>query len=220
MMAGDKAVEAAIDERIRRYFGQRLDEYGHEPRGVDWSSVQAQEARFAALLDALGTLPRGASLLDAGCGLGDFYPYLNARVDGVQYTGCDLSAPHIAAATAAYPSGRFLVGDVDAVVAREEFDVVVACGLLHLRVPRWNRWAWTRVRAMYRGSRLALAFTLPARGYGQAPVLEKANPAEWAARLRTLSPRPSVTVTELVDWGDAVYVVRGPHAAAPSPQSS
>ncbi len=215
MMAGDKAVEAAIDERIRRYFGQRLDEYGPEPRGVDWSSAEAQEARFAALLETLGPLSSGASLLDAGCGLGDLYPYLNARRNGIVYTGCDLSAPHIFAARKAYPDARFLAGDVVDIVEREEFDVVVACGLLHLSVPRWNRWAWARVRAMYRGSRVALTFTLPVRGHAQAPVLEKADPAEWAARLRALSPRPSVSAIELAAWGDAVYVVRRPHPVTP-----
>src|SRR5919109_5069282 len=105
---------------VRTYFGACLDRYGHDPRGVDWQSMAAQRARFAAVL-AVGDLD-GATLLDAGCGLGDFYDYLRERGIDARYTGCDLSTPHIEAARTAYPDARFVAADVQELLAGERFD--------------------------------------------------------------------------------------------------
>src|SRR5579871_2219140 len=141
--------------RLRAYFGERLARYGHDPRGVDWQSTEAQQSRFEALL-AIGHLD-GATVLDAGCGLGDLYAYLCAHGMAVRYTGCDLSTAHVAAARQAHPGIRFIACDVREVLATERFDYVIACGLLHLRVPRWNRWAWDLVRVMYANCRHGFA---------------------------------------------------------------
>jgi len=212
---GRHRVDADIDARLRAYFSERLDRHGHDPRSVDWQSWDAQRARFEALLAGLtGGDDRGenglagATLLDAGCGLGDFYAFLGERGIAVRYTGCDLSEAHVEAARRAYPTARFVAGDVRAVVAEQSFDTIVACGLLHLGVPRWGRWAWDVVRAMYRGCRRSLAFTLPERGAGHPPVIAAVNPNDWTARLRTLSP--SVEARRLPDWGDIVFVLRKP----------
>jgi SAM-dependent methyltransferase len=189
---------------VRAYFGACVDCYGHDPRGVDWQSAAAQRARFAGVL-AVGDLD-GATLLDAGCGLGDFYGYLRERGIAARYTGCDLSTPHVEAACKAYPDARFVAADVQTVLAGERFDYVIGCGLLHLRVPRWNRWAWSIVRAMYDGCLRGIAFTLPRRGAGHPPVLAAVDPADWLARLRTLSP--TVEAHPLDPWGDTMFMLR------------
>lgn len=197
-------LERQAAEHSRAYFGPRLRDYGDDPRGVDWQSTAAQEARFAALLQ-LGDL-NGASVLDAGCGLGHLYGYLHARGIEAQYTGCDVSAEHIAVARASYPQGHFVVGEAGQVVAGAAADYVIACGLLHLRVPRWQRWAWGLVQTMYRHSRRGLAFTLPQRGYGHPPIIASIDSSDWAARLRELGAY--VEVTTLEPWGDAVFLLR------------
>jgi len=82
------ALDDEIAQRLQLYFGDRLAAYGDDPRGVDWHSAAAQQARFDALL-AIG-LTEGATVLDAGCGLGHLYAYLCERGIVVRYTGCDL----------------------------------------------------------------------------------------------------------------------------------
>ncbi len=196
--------------QLRAYFGACLDRYGDDPRGVDWQSAEAQRARFAALA-AIGDLD-GATLLDAGCGLGHLYGYLRERGVAVRYTGCDLSAAHLAVAQARYPDARFVAGDVLDVVKEQRFDYVIACGLLHLRVPRWSRWAWERVRAMYAACDGGLAFTLPRRGGEHSPLLAAVDPADWLARLRTLCP--AAEARPLDPWGDVVFLLRRSGASA------
>ncbi len=183
------------------YFGARLAAYGDDPRGVDWQSAAAQQARFDALV-AIDDL-RGATVLDAGCGLGHLYGYLCRQDITPDYTGCDLSEAHIRHASRTYPQARFIAADARRVASAGTFGYVIACGLLHLRVPRWPRWAWGLVRALYACCRRGLAFTLPLRGYGHPPVLAAVDPADWAARLRTLCP--SVETRLLDPWGDAVF---------------
>lgn len=189
--------------RLRAYFAERLTQYGDDPRGVDWQSAEAQEARFSAL----GTLwpLQQASILDAGCGLGHFYAYLRAHGFAGEYTGCDLSAPHLAVAVARYPEARFLCADVAELVRAECFDYVLACGLLHLRVPHWQRWAWRLVEGMYRSCRIGLGFTLPRQGAGHPPVLATVVANDWRVRLQQLSP--AVVVHELEPWGDLLFQV-------------
>lgn len=171
---------------------------------MDWQSAAAQQARFEALL-RVGDLD-GRSVLDAGCGLGDLYGYLGACGMHAHYTGCDLSAPHLELARQSYPGVRFVGGDVLELLKSERFDYVLACGLLHLRVPRWNRWAWTLVRAMYASCLLGVAFTLPRRGAGHAPILAAVEPTDWLARLRTLCP--AAEAFPLDPWGDMIYMLR------------
>jgi len=192
---------------LRGYFGSRLERYGRDPRGVDWQSGEAQTARFAAVLTAVRSIGDldGATLLDAGCGLGDFNGFLVARDVEIRYTGCDLSEPHIAAARAAYPSARFVAAGVRDFAARESFDYTVACGLMHLRVPRWPRWSWGLVRAMYAGSRRGLVFTLPERGAGHPPALATVDRSDWLARVRTLAPGARVYPVD--PWGDLVFTL-------------
>ena len=106
----------------------------------------------------------------------------------------------------AYPEARFVAADVRELLAVERFDYVIGCGLLHLRVPRWNRWSWSIVCAMYEGCRRGVAFTLPRRAAGHPPVLAAVDPADWLARLRTLSP--TVEAHPLDPWGDTMFMLR------------
>lgn len=60
---------------IRKYFQNRLDEYGTTPRGADWNSIDAQYARFTQLARIID--PHSSfSILDYGCGYGAFADFL------------------------------------------------------------------------------------------------------------------------------------------------
>ncbi|WP_238013196.1 class I SAM-dependent methyltransferase [Dactylosporangium sp. AC04546] len=81
----------------------------------------AGEARF---IDAM--LPRGARILDAGCGSGRVAGVLAAA--GHDVVGVDLDPELIAAAREDHPGPRYLVGDLAEVDLPERFDVVVSAG--------------------------------------------------------------------------------------------
>jgi SAM-dependent methyltransferase len=94
-------------ERFRRLAAQGTDIVG--------------EAR---LVDAL--LPRGARVLDAGCGPGRVGGHL-ARA-GHEVTGVDVDPVLIAAAEEDHPGPRWLVGDLATLDLPDRFDAIVCAG--------------------------------------------------------------------------------------------
>ncbi len=82
----------------------------------------------ARLIDAMA--PRGATILDAGCGPGRHAGYLHAA--GHTVVGVDLDPVLIAAAEEDFPGPRYVVGDLAEVVlpadAPQEFDLVFSAG--------------------------------------------------------------------------------------------
>lgn len=84
----------------------------------------ADLAGEARLIDAM--VPRGARLLDAGCGTGRVGGFLAAA--GHHVVGVDLDPQLIAAAEKDHPDSTWLVGDLAALDRPERFDVVYSAG--------------------------------------------------------------------------------------------
>ena len=78
----------------------------------------------ARLVDAL--LPRGARVLDAGCGPGRVGALLHAA--GHEVTGVDGDPVLIAAAEADHPGPRWIVGDLAELDLPDRFDGIVCAG--------------------------------------------------------------------------------------------
>ncbi|MEV4349520.1 class I SAM-dependent methyltransferase [Actinoplanes sp. NPDC049596] len=86
-------------------------------RGVDLNG----EAR---MIDAM--VPRGARILDAGCGTGRVGGHLAEL--GHEVVGIDLDPELIAAAEKDHPGATWLVGDLSEAAIPGEFDVIVCAG--------------------------------------------------------------------------------------------
>ncbi|WP_456431624.1 class I SAM-dependent methyltransferase [Nitratifractor sp.] len=73
-----------------RFYKEQILRYGVTAQGVAWDSARTQRRRFAVLAEQLGDL-RASTLVDAGCGFGDFYLYLEERGNlPRRYIGIDL----------------------------------------------------------------------------------------------------------------------------------
>ncbi|TDD66595.1 class I SAM-dependent methyltransferase [Jiangella aurantiaca] len=78
----------------------------------------------ARLVDAM--LPRGARVLDAGCGTGRIAAALHER--GHTVVGVDVDPALIEAARTDHPGPRYLVGDLSELDLGEAFDAAVLAG--------------------------------------------------------------------------------------------
>jgi SAM-dependent methyltransferase len=78
----------------------------------------------ARLVDAM--LPRGARVLDAGCGPGRVGGHLHRA--GHDVVGVDVDPVLVAAAEEDHPGPRWLVGDLAALDLPDRFDAVVCAG--------------------------------------------------------------------------------------------
>jgi len=84
---------ARIDQK--NFYQDNYETYGVTAEGVAWDSAQTQKRRFSAILSCLGEI-KNDTLVDAGCGFGDFYIYLKEKNRLPKaYTGLDLCAPMV-----------------------------------------------------------------------------------------------------------------------------
>jgi SAM-dependent methyltransferase len=62
-----------------KFYTSALKHHGVSAKGVNWNSKDTQELRFEVLLDILPKNLEDFTLVDAGCGFGDFYLYLEKK---------------------------------------------------------------------------------------------------------------------------------------------
>jgi SAM-dependent methyltransferase len=133
----------------------------------------------ARLVDAM--VPRGARILDAGCGPGRLGGYLSAA--GHEVVGVDVDPALIEAAEQDYPGPRWLVGDLAELDLpsrgiREPFQVIVSAGnVMTFLAPSTRVQVLSRLRAHLRDDGRAVIGFGGGRDYEFAHFLDDAAEA-------------------------------------------
>ncbi|MHC4989543.1 MAG: methyltransferase domain-containing protein [Planctomycetota bacterium] len=84
-------------ERFLTPYREAVERHGPSFEATLWGSRAAQQLRFDVMIDQIE--PRGCTLLDAGCGQGDFAQRLLDRdIDFAHYVGIDALEPMIESA--------------------------------------------------------------------------------------------------------------------------
>lgn len=124
-------MKRALLDFVSEYYASRLAEHGATPRGVDWNGPDSQRLRHAQFLRLLAADPE-ASVLDLGCGYGDFLDFLREAGHRGAYAGWDVAAPMVEAARARHGEGAdraFHAGDATGAMA----DYAIASGVLNVK---------------------------------------------------------------------------------------
>ena len=115
-------------------YAERLGRLGPVVQALGWRDTAQQELRFKVMVDGMRSL-RGASVLDVGCGFGDFFDYLHAGDHAVRYTGCDLSPDVLAVARTRHPELTFEERDIlERPYPSQAFDYVCMSGIFNHRI--------------------------------------------------------------------------------------
>ncbi len=78
------------------FYTAALKKYGDTAQGVHWNSIDSQQRRFKVLANLICDDFRHLSIVDAGCGFGDFYRYLCDNAQQPQnYTGLEIMEPMV-----------------------------------------------------------------------------------------------------------------------------
>jgi len=164
-----------IESAVAGYYSRALATHGPNHRGVDWSSRDSQELRFATLLDGVDW--SGApSVLDFGCGCGALAAYLDRLGVRCDYTGYDIAPEMVRTArrVVAERADRRFTSDLAALTPAE---LVVASGIFNVKldIPReaWQRYVDETIGTLGSLARRRLAFNMlpPA----SSPQLERAD---------------------------------------------
>jgi SAM-dependent methyltransferase len=119
----------AADARLR--FEKRLDAADDDATALGWDSRDSMETRFAAAADMYDFA--GTTMLDVGCGFGDFYAFLQDRGQApAEYYGIDISDRILDIARERHPGATFENRNIflDQFDSRT-FDIAVEFGVLN-----------------------------------------------------------------------------------------
>jgi len=97
---------------------------------VGWKDKKSQYLRFKILTD-IDDL-NGKSILDVGCGLGEFYKYLIESNINALYHGIDLSKKFVEKASSLYPDVSFEQADI-LTNYDKKFDYVISSGIFNVK---------------------------------------------------------------------------------------
>lgn len=112
-------------QQVKVLFENLLEKHGDSLKALAYGSPESQQRRFKILYE-VGDM-EGCSVLDVGCGFGDFHDYLSKRLRGFSYHGIDISEKIIAVAREKYPGASFEVGDMLRIEGRT-YDYVIGSG--------------------------------------------------------------------------------------------
>jgi SAM-dependent methyltransferase len=126
---------------VSDFYDERFQEKGDSIESVGWRDKETQELRFKVLLRNLN--PKSKTILDFGCGLSDFIPYLeNIIGNDFKYIGIDISSELIEQSKLKYPSERFtfLHGDIFNLDI-PEYDIGISSGALSYKISNNEEYA-------------------------------------------------------------------------------
>jgi len=136
-------------------YNDRYDLYGNNLKTVGWGTSEDQILRFEILFRGLN--PKGKTILDVGCGLGDLIDYLDKVTNGdFYYIGVDIAEKLITSAKEKYfrPNVKFYVGDVFLDVFNP-VDITVLSGALSFKTTGIEDYAYETMKRMFELSKEA-----------------------------------------------------------------
>jgi SAM-dependent methyltransferase len=178
-----EAVESSILLQVAEYYTAKLEAHGSTPQGVDWNGADSHARRhrqFLRLLDGSSN----ASVIDLGCGFGDFLRFLRAEGYQGRFIGYDIAPSMIERARQIHGESedhRWRVG----AEPTETADFAIASGIFNVKgkVPDeiWNRYVHQTIDILARAGRHGFAFNVLSKSSDpdrRRPDLYYADPAD------------------------------------------
>jgi|Deesub1362A_J573_1020465.scaffolds.fasta_scaffold01646_9 ubiquinone/menaquinone biosynthesis C-methylase UbiE len=128
--------EQEVKKYIERY-EKRYSQYGTSPLTLGWKDRESQWLRFKILCEV--GISEGDSILDVGCGFGDFLLYLKERgIKNIKYEGWDIVPLLIKEAERLHKDSKNAIFELKNIflepAQNKKFDWVVASGVLNARI--------------------------------------------------------------------------------------
>lgn len=219
-----------IDDARQRYL-RRWREYGYDPRSLGWDKG-CQAVRFTAVLEGLSE-EDFRSVVDIGCGFGDFLGHLRSAGWKGRYLGIDIVPEFVAEASERHRrdrAARFECLDIQK-SAVQRYDLAVAIGIFNHKLEEHDLYVESMVRAMWECSSRAVVCDFLSTSSDPGRRREDLNymdPREALALASRLSRRFAVHHAympfefQLKIWHDASFSQEAPvfppyvHLARPS----
>jgi len=160
-VTSNSAVKLSAKQRKRVIESQRyaLIQHGYHPNSLLWSNAEVQELRFKVLAE--GGIQQGNSVLDVGCGFGDFAAYLLRQGKLVEFTGIDVSEDLLIEGRKHFPDYELIQGDLlDFNPAPRSYDYVTLSGALNRKFDDAEQYTYHIIQRMFETCKTGIAFNL------------------------------------------------------------
>ncbi|MEH2487071.1 class I SAM-dependent methyltransferase [Bradyrhizobium sp. AZCC 2230] len=124
-------VDALILPQVASYYASKLELHGTTSQGVDWNGNASHDRRHRQFLRLLEG-SSDASVIDLGCGFGDFLRFLRSEGFRGRFTGYDIAASMIEKARQLYGEGedrQWRIGSEP----EESADFAIASGIFNVK---------------------------------------------------------------------------------------
>ena len=111
-----------------KFYSELLKKYGYDPRSLGWGSRKGKQTLRFKILCQIGNISN-CSILDIGCGFGDFYSYLQFKKIKTNYFGIDINQELIKLGKLIHPDAKLQVRDFEAEQFEKKFDWVFFSGI-------------------------------------------------------------------------------------------
>jgi len=144
-----------IKQSVIDHYSELFLKHGSSP-GATQASAEGQLIRFEQLSKVADL--SGKKVLDLGCGIADFYPFLQKQVGNVEYTGIDIVPAMIDYARQKYSTAKFQCRDIIEQPLDEEYDFVFISTVFNNAILAGTGFLESMLQAAFERARLALSF--------------------------------------------------------------
>jgi SAM-dependent methyltransferase len=152
----------SIRRDVATYYASKLATHGPTPQGVDWNGVASHELRHRQFLRLIEGVP-DSSVLDLGCGFGDFFRFLRMEGHLGPYIGYDVASNMIAEALRLHGEGGGRQWRIGA-EPDETADFAIASGIFNVKgdieIKVWERYIYQTIDILARVGRRGFAFNV------------------------------------------------------------
>lgn len=180
-------------QQVKHYHSSRAQKFGaSRAKAQGWINDDVQQARFKTITDLVDFNDK--SILDLGCGYGDFKEVLDDKFHRFDYIGIDQQAEFITYAEERFKSHRHTwFHHVDFSKCQlPEVDVVVASGVLSYRSENQHYYS-DMIERFYNAAQKELVFNmLDEAHFNSGPLIIAHNPDEIVRYCESLCDDVSV----------------------------
>jgi len=156
---------------------------------VGWSSTYNQQVRFK-VLSGIGNL-NNKSVLDFGCGLAEFYPYLKSIYPKIIYTGMDFIEEYIIKDRIRFPEVNFILGDSTNLT--QNYDYILTSGVFSYKIEQSEKRYKQTIKHLCSYSRIAFGANFLLRGkHIDNSVYNTWDPQELLEWAKKISPKVEI----------------------------
>jgi SAM-dependent methyltransferase len=146
---------------IISYYRSKLQEFGSSAKGMDWKNEETQYLRFDIISRYIDFSSK-PSVLDVGCGNGEFLNYCNLKGLPVKYVGLDVIPEMVELTRKRFGNESAILGNILSLSNALQFDYVIASGTFNAKLTAsedmWREYFFENIRSMFGQSVRATVF--------------------------------------------------------------